>query len=88
MELRYSKPTLGVIQLRGQYSGIDFTGKETDPVAFVMLDALQKGSNFLWYMNWERRIGKGIELSLEYEGRKPGTGDIIHTGRMSIRAIL
>jgi hypothetical protein len=88
MELRYSKPTLGVIQLRGQYSGIDFTGKPTDPVAFVMLDALQSGSNFLWYMNWERRIGKGLELSLEYEGRKPGTGDIIHTGRMSVRAIL
>lgn len=88
LEVRYSKPTLGVIQLRGSYSGIEFTGKITDPIAFTMLDALQPGSNYLWYMNWERRVGKGIELSLEYEGRKPGEGNIIHTGRMSIRAIL
>jgi hypothetical protein len=88
LELRYSKPSTGVIQVRGVYSGIEFNGVVTDPVAFVMLDALQKGSNFLWYMNWERKVGKGIELSLEYEGRKPGEGHVIHTGRMSIRAIL
>ncbi|HRO43001.1 MAG TPA: hypothetical protein PL009_09215 [Flavipsychrobacter sp.] len=88
LDFRYSKPTLGVIQLRGTYSGIEFNGKTSDPVAFIMLDALQQGSNYLWYMNWERRVGKGLELSLEYEGRKPGAGNIIHTGRMSVRAIL
>lgn len=88
LDMRYSKATLGVIQLRGTYSGINFDGQLTDPVAFVMLDGLQQGSNYLWYMNWERRLGKGIEISLEYEGRKPGAGTIIHTGRMSVRAIL
>jgi hypothetical protein len=88
LDLRYSKPTVGVIQLRGSYSSIDFTGSVTDPVAFTMLDALQKGSNYLWYMNWERRVGRGLELSFEYEGRKPGVGTVIHTGRMSVRAIL
>ena len=88
LEVRYSKPTIGLIQARGTYSNIDFNGKTTDPVAFIMLDALQKGGNYLWYMNWERRVGKGIEISLEYEGRKPGEGSVIHTGRMSVRAIL
>lgn len=88
LEFRYSKPTIGVIELRGTYSKIDFVGNKTSSVAFIMLDALQPGNNFLWYMNWERRVGKGIELSLEYEGRKPGVGNVIHTGRMSIRAIL
>ena len=88
LEVRYSKPTIGLIQARGMYSAIDFNGVITDPVAFTMLEALQPGSNYLWYMNWERRVGKGIEISLEYEGRKPGTGTIIHTGRMSVRAIL
>ena len=88
IEFRYSKPATGVIQLRGTYSNIQFNGIVTDPVAFIMLDALQKGSNYLWYMNWERRVGKGIEILLEYEGRKPGQGTVIHTGRMSVRAIL
>jgi hypothetical protein len=53
-----------------------------------MLDALQKGDNFLWGMSWERKVTKGIEISLEYEGRKAGTANVIHTGRMSLRAIL
>lgn len=88
LEIRYSKPATGIIQLRGTYSNIQFNGVVTAPVAFIMLDALQKGSNYLWYMNWERRVGKGIEISLEYEGRKPGQGTIVHTGRMSVRAIL
>lgn len=88
LEFRYSRPTIGVIQLRGAYSRIDFRGTVTSSVAFIMLDALQPGNNFLWYMNWERRVGKGIEIALEYEGRKPGTGNVVHTGRMSIRAIL
>lgn len=88
LEFRYSKPTTGVIQLRGTYSNIQFNGIATDPVAFIMLDALQKGSNYLWYMNWERRVGKGVEILIEYEGRKPGQGNVIHTGRMSVRAIL
>jgi hypothetical protein len=88
LEIRYSKPTIGVFQVRGTYSDIEFNGKVTDPVAFVMLDALQKGSNYLWYLNWDRRVGKGVELSFEYEGRKPGEGNVIHTGRMSVRAIL
>ncbi len=87
-ELRYSRPTTGVIQARLGLTEIEFNGVVTDPVAFVMLDALQRGSNYTWYLNWERRIGKGIELSLEYEGRKPGDTEIIHTGRMSLRAIL
>lgn len=88
LELRYSQPAAGVIQLRGSYAAITYHGDMTKPVAFTMLDALQQGNNYLWYINWERKIGKGIELSLEYEGRKPGTGVVIHTGRMSIRAIL
>ena len=88
LELRYSKAALGVIQLRGTFTNIDFDGKITAPVAFSLLESLQPGANYLWYMNWQRRVGNGIEISLEYEGRKPGASAIIHTGRMSIRAIL
>jgi hypothetical protein len=88
LEFRWSQPAAGIIQLRGTYSEIQYNGLATAPVSFVMLDALQNGSNYLWYANWERRVSKGIELSLEYEGRKPGGGQVIHTGRMSLRAIL
>lgn len=88
LEIRYTKPAIGAIQMRGTYSGISFNGLAASPVAFTMLDALQKGNNYLWYMNWDRRVAKGIEISFEYEGRIAGKTPAIHTGRMSIRAIL
>ena len=88
IELRYSKPTYGVILLRTAFSQIGYNGLSTSPVTYTILDALQPGNNYTWNANWERRVSKGVELSLEYEGRKPGTGGVVHTGRMTVRAIL
>ncbi len=88
IDTRISFPSSGSIQARGTYAVIGYSGADNTSLSFVMLDALQKGTNWLWYLNWERRISKGIEVSLEYEGRKPGTNPVIHTGRMSVRAVL
>ncbi len=89
VELRYNQPTAGVLQARGTYAGIRYTGTApASAVGFALLDALQPGANYLWYFAWDRRVGKGIELSIEYEGRKPGTGTVIHTGRTTVRAVL
>jgi hypothetical protein len=88
IDTRLSFPASGSIQARGTYAIIGYNGLPNTSLSFIMLDALQQGSNWLWYLNWERRISKGIEISLEYEGRKPGDNQIIHTGRMSVRAVL
>lgn len=88
LELRFTFPSLGILQGRGTYADIRYSGEENTPVAFTIMESLQPGTNWLWYLNWERRIGKGLEISLEYEGRKPGGQAAVHTGRMSIRAIL
>lgn len=88
IESRYSQTAAGIIQLRLTYSNIDYNGLNNAPVTYVMLDGLKTGNNFLWYINWQRRISKGIELSIEYEGRKAGADKPVHTGRMAIRAVL
>jgi hypothetical protein len=88
VEARYSKTATGIIQLRCSFSNIQYNGSISAPVAYTMLDALKPGNNILWYINWQRRLGKGIELFIEYEGRKAGKDAIINTGRMSLRAIL
>lgn len=88
LDSRMTTPSLGTIQARATYADIAYNGLANTSLSFIMLDALQKGTNWLWYLNWERRLSKGIEISLEYEGRKPGTNPAVHTGRMSIRAIL
>jgi hypothetical protein len=88
LEARYSQTSSGIIQLRFTFSKINYNGLATAPVAYTMLDGLKQGDNFLWYLNWQRRIGKGIELLMEYEGRKAGSSGVINTGRMSLRAML
>jgi hypothetical protein len=88
LEARYSQSAAGIVQLRFTYSKIDYNGLITAPISYAMLDGLRKGDNLLWYLNWQRRVGRGIELLIEYEGRKAGTDKVINTGRMSLRAIL
>jgi len=88
LDFRASMRSIGTLQGRGTFAAIDYNAAANTSISFVMLDALQQGTNWLWYLNWERRLSKGIEISLEYEGRKPGDNPVIHTGRMSVRAVL
>lgn len=89
IDAKLSKTNTGIIQIRFTYSNIDYHSNNNNiAIDYIILDGLQKGSNFLWYTNWQRKLGKGIELLLEYEGRKAGNSAVINTGRMSIRAIL
>jgi opacity protein-like surface antigen len=52
-----------------------------------MLDGLLNGRNWLWSAGLDKRVSKNIEMSLEYEGRRPAGSNVIHTGRASLRAI-
>lgn len=88
MDIRYSRPVTGVIALRGSYAQITYNAPANTSIAYSMLDALLPGANFLWYANWERRVSNGIEISFEYEGRKSGETKAVHTGKMTVRAIL
>jgi hypothetical protein len=35
-----------------------------------------------------KKLGSFLELNITYEGRQPGEGHVIHTGRAALRAIL
>lgn len=88
IDSRFSFKTLGSIQFGSTVSIIKFDGNEDSGVGIAMLDALKKGSNFLWNLQWNTKISKGLEFSLQYDGRKPGSSRVIHTASMSLRALL
>ncbi|MBA2762962.1 MAG: hypothetical protein H0U39_13590, partial [Segetibacter sp.] len=73
---------------RFTFTNITYTGTPNTTISYIMLDALLPGKNFLWNIDLTRRLGKNLELSFEYEGRKPAETRTIHLGRASLRAIL
>jgi hypothetical protein len=70
------------------YTNISFTGTPNTTVSYIMLDALLPGKNMLWNFDFTKRLGNSLELSFQYEGRKPAETRTIHIGRASLRAIL
>ncbi len=44
------------------------------------------GKNFLWSTGAEYRLAGNVQFSLQYSGRTTSRSDVVHTGRMEIRA--
>ncbi|MBX9784376.1 MAG: hypothetical protein K2X48_13885 [Chitinophagaceae bacterium] len=86
-EARYNVLSSSTINGKFQFSNIAFTGQTNTTAAFIMLDALLPGKNFLWNLDFTKRLANNMEINFSYEGRKPGTGRTIHTGRAGVRAL-
>jgi hypothetical protein len=92
-EIKYN--VLQSTSIQGKFTYGNIAYQSNDPVnglnstvSYIMLDGLMPGQNFLWNLDFTRRISNFLEFNLQYEGRKPGEGRTVHIGRAAIRALL
>lgn len=75
------------INNRFTYNRINYDHPTNTTVSYIMLDGLLPGDNYLWTVDVTKRLMNNVELNFIYDGRKPGSGRTIHTGRASLRAL-
>lgn len=85
-ELRYSPVNSGLYSVRFSIIDISYNAAENTPIAYEMLEGLRPGTNLTWSAGIQRNLSKAVQISINYEGRKPEDVKTIHTGTMQARA--
>jgi hypothetical protein len=84
--LRYNSLSAGILSANFDYIEIKFNSPDNTPLAYEMLEGLRTGKNMTWALSLQRNLTTFMQLSLNYEGRKSESVDVIHTGGMQLRA--
>jgi|GEM_PF-3653750 len=74
---------------RGRISGqVSYTGvySSSETLPYEMTQGKGKGDNYEWALQASYRVGKNLNLSLNYTGESKVGRPVIHTGRMELRA--
>jgi hypothetical protein len=85
--MKYSRAASKTLDFTFRYIHIDFMGEENTAVGYEVLKGLKPGNNLSWSFIWQQKLIEGLQMSLNYEGRKSGDLDVIHIGRMQIMAL-
>lgn len=82
----YARASKSNLNLRLSLIDIDFEGEVNSFLGYTLLNALQPGTNFTTNFNWQQTLNKGLQLTIQYFGRKSMTDRFVHTGTFQLTA--
>ena len=86
-EVTCNLPKKGMVAGGFGFIATTFGGDGSGSVAYEMLQGYSAGNNFTWSATLRRMLGKGLELSCLYAGRRLPTGRTVHSGSMELRLL-
>jgi hypothetical protein len=86
MEFTYLESRKSNLTATLNYIKVKYNGESNNSLELAMLEGLKKGDNFLWGINYTRRLANNIDLSLSYDGRKTGISRVVHVARAQVKA--
>jgi hypothetical protein len=87
IEFRYNQPQKGTLSGTMNVLKIEYNGAINSAIGFEMLESLRPGLNYTWTLNYQRNLGKNLQLSIRYNGRKSEGNRMIHAGGVEMRAM-
>ncbi|RYZ30494.1 MAG: hypothetical protein EOO10_02630 [Chitinophagaceae bacterium] len=91
LETKYNVLQNSSINARLTYNNINYKAPSSTiknpSVEYIILDALRPGSNYLWSVDFTKRLLNNVEINFQYEGRRPADSKTVHVGRAAIRAL-
>ena len=86
LDFRLSRVESGTMFAQFNIISIKYSGDVSNSISYQMLDGLQDGTNLTWGAGIQRNLGKNLQLSVSYNGRKSEEVKSVHTGSMQVRA--
>ncbi|MDA3819371.1 MAG: hypothetical protein PF590_02745 [Candidatus Delongbacteria bacterium] len=86
VEYRNNALINGMLSARVEYIRVHYSGDTGTSLAWQMLESLEPGDNYRWTLSFQKRLSNGLQLNLNYQGRKPAGQQTIHTGGVQLRA--
>jgi hypothetical protein len=87
LELRYNAAKQGVLNAKFSYFKVQYDGDISSPLGYDMMQGLTAGENMVWNISFQQRLGSNLQINVNYDGRKSGSQDVIHIGRMEARYV-
>ncbi|MBD1397812.1 hypothetical protein H9Q13_11610 [Pontibacter sp. JH31] len=70
-----------------RWVNIGYDGDMNSYVGYEILNALRPGNNLTWSFNVQQRLSNGLNISLNYDGRKANSVGAVHTGRTQVSVL-